>query len=82
MQGNNTNRQNWHERADNHEPLVETYREQIPLEKYPKDLDFTKAAGGTTYIVKSHFDQNASECILRIILRWIDNGTDVCEQPL
>ena len=70
---------NWREHAALVKPLIETGREWLPLEKYPKGLDFTKAIGSTTYAVKSHFNPNASESMLRIILRWIDNGTDISE---
>ena len=70
---------NWREHAASVKPLIETGREWLPLVKYPRDLGFTKTIGGTTYAVNSHFSQNASESMLRIILRWIDNGTDVAE---
>ena len=73
------NSNNWREHAASYKPLVETGRKMIPLEKYPKNLDFTKTVGGTTYVVKSHFNPNAGESMLRIILRWIDNGTDISE---
>ncbi|MCL2856726.1 MAG: transposon-encoded TnpW family protein [Oscillospiraceae bacterium] len=65
---------------NSHKPLIDTGREPLVLSKYPKDLDFTKIIGGTTYTVKSHFNPNANESMLRIILRWLDSGADVSEQ--
>ena len=54
----------------------------IELKKYPEDLDFTKTVGGTTYIVKSHFNPQAKESMLRITLRWLANGTNISEFSL
>ena len=51
----------------------------IELKKYPDDLDFTKTVGGTTYIIKSHFNPQATECLLRIVLRRMDNGAELSE---
>jgi len=76
MQNNN----NWREYADNHKPLVYTDRQPLPLSKHPKDLDFSKIVGNTTYTVKSHFNSNANESLLGIVLRWLDDGTDISEQ--
>lgn len=72
----------WKEHAVSYKPLVDTGRERLPLEKNPRDLDFTKTLGGTTYTIKSHFNPQAHESILRIILRWMDNGTDVSASSL
>jgi hypothetical protein len=73
---------NWREHANNYRPLVNTGREMIELKKRPDDLDYTKTIGGTTYVVKSHFNPQASESMLRIILRWMDDDTNVSEQSL
>ena len=58
-------------------PMIDTGREMIELKKHPDDLDFNRTVGGTTYIVSSRFDKNASESLLDIVLRWMDAGTDV-----
>jgi len=63
--------------ADSYKPLVDTGRKQVPVMKYPTDLDFSKNIGGTTYIVKSSFNKTANECMTQIVLRWINNNTDV-----
>ena len=63
-------------------PLINSGRKKIPLVKYPDDLDFSKAIGGTTYTVKSHFDPDADECLFGIVSRWIDNETDVSDLTL
>ena len=75
MQGNN-----WREYADKHKPLIDTGRAPLPLAKYPSGLDFEKTIGGTTYTVKSHFNPNASESMLRIVLRWLDSDANVSEK--
>lgn len=54
---------NWREYSESYKPLVDTGREEIELKKYPNDLDFHKTMGGTTYIVQSHFEKDAPECI-------------------
>ncbi len=54
----------------------------IAVKKYPDDLDFTKTVGGTTYIVKSHFNPQATESLLRIVLRRMDNGAELSESSL
>ena len=69
----------WQEHARNYKPLVDTGREPLPLSKYPDDLDFSKTIGGTTYVVKSHFNPQANESLLRIILRMMDSGTEMFE---
>ncbi len=70
---------NWREYARSHRPIVHTGRKMIELKKYPDDLDFTKTVGGTTYIIKSHFNPQATECLLRIVLRRMDNGAELSE---
>lgn len=72
----------WKEHAAAYRPLVDTGRERLPVEKTPKDLDFTKTVGGTTYTVKSHFDPQAHESMLCIILRWMENSTDISASSL
>jgi hypothetical protein len=67
------NANNWHEIADRYRPLVDTGRKRIELKKYPEDLDFTKTVGGTTYVVKSHFNPQARESLLRIVCRRMDS---------
>jgi len=58
-------------------PIIETGRKLIPLVKYPDDLDFSKTIGGTTYTVNSHFNSDADECLLGIVSRWVDDGTNI-----
>jgi hypothetical protein len=70
---------NWREYADNYKPLVDTGRKPLPLEKYPKSLDFSTTIGGTSYTVKSHFNPQANESLLCIILRWVENNTNISE---
>lgn len=72
----------WREHAAAHNPLVDTGRERLPLMKYPKDLDFTKTIGGTTYTIKSYFDPQANESILRIVLRWCEDDADISATSL
>lgn len=72
----------WKEHAAAYKPLMDTGRERLPLEKNPQDLDFIRTVGGTTYTVKSHFDPQAHESMLRIILRWMDKGTDMSVSSL
>jgi len=74
-----TEQYDWQEYARNYKPLVDTGREPLPLSKYPDDLDFSKNIGGTTYVVKSHFNPQANESLLRIILRMMDSGTESLE---
>ena len=69
----------WHEHSSNYKPLIDTGREPLPLSKHPKGLDFSKTIGNTTYTVKSHFNRNANESLLGIVLRRMDNGTDISE---
>ena len=64
----------WHEYAASYKPLIDTNRTRLPLSKYPKNLDFTKTIGGTTYLVKSHFNPSANESLLRIIMRRIEDS--------
>ena len=71
------NRNGWHEYAKSYKSLISTGRRPIPLKKYPKDLDFSKTIGNTTYVVKSHFNKSSNECALGIIMRWIENGTNI-----
>ena len=71
------NYNNWEEHAKNYKPIIDAGRKSIPLLKHPKDLDFTKSIGNTEYIVKSKFDKNANECLIGIVLRWVNNNTDV-----
>ena len=78
MQDNNVrqaikyiNRDDWREYSETYKPLIDTRRKLTPLEKYPKDLDFSKTIGNTTYVVKSHFNKNAEECILKKMCRII-----------
>ena len=47
--------------------LINSGRKKIPLVKIPDDLDFSKAFGGTTYTVRSHFDPVADECLFGIV---------------
>ena len=68
---------NWREYTDSCKPLVDIAREPLPLSKYPKDLDFSKTIGNTTYTVKSHFNPNANESLLGIVLRWMDDDTAI-----
>ena len=68
------NNNDWQEYARNYKPLVDTGREPLPLSKYPDDLDFSKTVGGTIYVVKSRFNPQANESLLRIILRMMDSG--------
>lgn len=56
--------------------LIETGRKPMRLEKMPKDLDFSKTIGNTTYTVKSHFNPNASECIFRKVIRMAFDRKD------
>ena len=51
------------------EPIIDTGREPLPLERMPADLDFVKVIGGTTYTVRSHFNPDAEEDLLQIICR-------------
>jgi len=60
-------------------PLIETDRKPLPLMKYPKDLDFSKTVGNTTYVVKSHFNKNANESLLLIISRLLEDGKSLSE---
>ena len=73
---------NWRDYEAVHKPLVDTGREPLPLEKYPKDLDFSTTIGGTTYMVNSRFSKNTKETLLDIIIRWFQNDTDISEQSL
>ena len=73
------NNTDWQEYARNYKPLVDTGRKPLPLSKYPDDLDFSKNIGGTTYVVKSQFNPQANESLLRIILRMMDRGTNPLE---
>lgn len=65
---------NWKNYAGSQKPAIDTGRKKIPLTKYPQDLDFVKTIGGTTYVVKSHFNPNADECLLAKVSRlFYDN---------
>jgi len=52
-------------------PLIDTGRKPIPLERFPKDLNFTETIGGTTYTVRSFFNPNAEESIIATICRMV-----------
>ena len=54
-----------------YKPIIETGRKALPLSKFPQDLDFSKTIGGTTYIVKSHFNKDARECLFAKTLRLL-----------
>lgn len=69
----------WRSSVSKSKPLVSTGRKLIPIEKYPKDLDFSKTIGGTTYIVGSHFNPNASECLLTKVSRLFVECKDLSE---
>ena len=47
---------------------------QTPLERNPAHLDFEETIGGTTYIVKSFFDDNSNEDMLRKIIRLMNDS--------
>lgn len=68
---------NWKEYAKNRKLQLNTGREPLPLMKHPKDLDFSKTVGGTTYVVKSHFNKNANDSLLTIILRLCTDGKNL-----
>ena len=70
---------NYHDFADEYKPLVDTGRKYCQLQKYPDGLDFSKSIGGTTYIVKSYFNQNAGECLLVKIHRLLDGNSNFSE---
>jgi hypothetical protein len=72
----------WESYADSYKPLIATEREQLPLLKYPNDLDFSETIGNTTYTVRSHFNRDANKSLLGIVLRWMEVGTDITEQLL
>lgn len=70
---------NWKDNANNRKSLVDTGRKPIPLVKYPQDLDFTKTVGSTTYVVKSHFNPNADECLLAKVSRLFSDSKNLSE---
>ena len=69
--------ENWRDYAKSYKPITDTERKQIPLEKYPKSLDFSKTVGNTTYVVNSKFNNTANDSLLDIVLRWIKLDTDI-----
>jgi len=69
----------WESYAAEYTPLIDTGRKPLHLSKYPKGLDFSKTIGNTTYTVKSRFNRSANESLLGIVLRWMENGTDISE---
>ena len=69
----------WQIHTANRKPLVETGREFLHLSKIPRDLDFLKTIGSTSYVVKSHFNKRASECLLKIVARWVDEDKNLNE---
>ena len=48
-----------------------------PSPDYHKMANELRAIGNTEYIVKSKFDKNANECLIGIVLRWLNNNADV-----
>ena len=48
-----------------HKPLIYIGRKPLQLSKIPKDLDFSKNIGNTTYSVRSHFNPEG---------RWLVRG--------
>ena len=55
----------------------EKIRERFGNPRHPKDLDFEKTIGNTTFMVKSHFNSNSNEDILHKVQRMVAN--DNCE---
>lgn len=51
----------------------EVIRQKYKEFRYPKDIDFEKTIGNTTYVVTSKFNQNASEDIINKVRRVILN---------
>jgi len=49
----------------------EKLREVFDISRHPKNLDFIKTIGNTTYIVTSRFNPNASEDMMRKVRRMI-----------
>ena len=62
------------------EPIVDTGREPLSLEKCPADLDFVKVVGGTTYTIRSHFNPNADECLFQIVNRLMFGDPNLQER--
>lgn len=65
---------NWREHNKRNKPLVNTGRKGLELKKCPDDLDFHKTIGGTTYVVQSHFDKHATECLTTKVARLVLRG--------
>lgn len=61
----------WRDYASNCKPLVDAGRKPIPLKKYPEDLDFSKTIAGTEYVVCSHFNKDADECMVAKVSRLV-----------
>ena len=52
----------------------ETYIRRIFADKrIPRNVDFIWEIGGTEYIVKSHFNQNAGESMFSKLIRLLEN---------
>ena len=56
---------------------VRAERKRITIGKHPQDLDFTKAVNGTTYTVKSHFNNAAAECLFVKVFRLLKNNKNL-----
>ena len=48
-------------------------RRKFANQRIPKNVDFSWEIGGTEYIVTSHFNQNAEECIFNKLWRLLED---------
>lgn len=56
----------------NQKPVIN--KSSMPLERKPAYLDFEESIGGTTYIVKSFFDDNSKEDMFRKVVRLMSDS--------
>ena len=64
-----------HEKAQKEKGIIsDNSIKKMPLERRPGWIDFEEKIGNTTYVVKSFFDDNNNEDIMKKIVRLMNDS--------
>jgi len=67
-----------HEKARKEKGIIsDNSIKNMPLERRPSWIDFEEKIGNTTYVVKSFFDDNSNEDIMKKIVRLMNNSKSI-----
>ena len=68
-----------HEKAQKEKGIIsDNSIKKMPLERRPSWIDFEEKIGNTNYVVKSFFDDNSNEDIMKKIVRLMNNSKVNC----